>query len=253
MPTSKTSISKKDQEKNEKLKRKLSLVLIFITIIVLSFVTYYRFQNIKFPENYSELDQNFNFDELKKIITQGDIITQEKDNSIKNTFSFAEEKIKIKYPKSWQITDEETLSSLNDDSFEGKAKLLLLAYDSVFSSEGSIFLSIQEISFDEKKSFDEFLEILSKEYEKKDLSSEIEREDVSNNVIIVNSILTKGDGSVFKSKEKIISFENKMYLVDIICPNNSWNKNETLFKEIIDSVEVLFDYEIPLDDEELII
>lgn len=210
------------------MKEKKFLIIIFIFIASLSWITYWRL--VRFRENLREISPpKFEIPQLKPF-------PEEKKEKEKEYLT-PDKKLKIKYPGNWMEGGEELIRVLVPQR-EGlpEVKLLFVAYKVSLQNPIPSYLVIQEISLTQPQKIIEEIKKVS------DLQIEIFEIEKKENEILFEVIYKKKEAPFsLRSREKIISFPEKSYLIGVFTVLENWGNLSTDLEFIFNSIEIIED------------
>jgi hypothetical protein len=199
------------------------LVLIILSILLLSYFTYWQFK--KMAESLPKIK----IPEVE--IPKPESMFQQK-TEVKEFIS-PDGKLKFKYSSDWTEMPKESWQ----EAISAEAKILFFA--NKFKIEKAAFASlvVQELSW--KKDVREIIEEMGKEAKEKSGEMEILNLEIKDKGADLKARYKKEGGLNFISREKIILGEEKVYLISIFSLERFWPEFEIEADEILNSVEIL--------------
>ncbi len=213
------------------MKDKKIIFILFIFIILLSFIAVRQFNN------FEELSNKISPPNFKIEIPKLEFYPKSEKTDEKQEFISKDGKIKITYPADWKET--ENLDVLNKEIMQ-EGEILFFAQKLDLEKTLSAFLIIQKINLEKEKKLEEIIDMLKAEEKEKGIDMEIIGEENKENEAILDLDYKKADKILFYSKEKIIIDRDKLYLIDVAAPEKDWPEIKDEAKEIIDSVQFAF-------------
>lgn len=201
------------------------LIIIFLLIVLFGWLAWWRF--FSFQKALKEVSlPAFEMPQLE-------LLPEEKDLGEKEYFT-PDRKLKIKYPGSWTKAGDEFLRVFNQGRDElAEAKTLFVAYKTSWKNPFPSYLVCQEISLtDPEKIMEEI---------KKGSQAEIEIfviEKKEEEILFEAVYKKEGSYLSLRSREKIISFPEKSYLVSVFTVAENWEKISSDVQFIFDSIKI---------------
>lgn len=200
-----------------------TIILLFLFIIILSFLTYQNFT--KFQKSAQEVSlPEFKTPEPEEFLPEKE---GEKE------FLTPDGKIKIKYPASWVEMGNEFIQTLNQGREEmAEEKIIFAASKATLKNVIPSYLFITEASLNNPENvFEKIKETNQAEIKILEIAK-TEKE------ILFEATYTKEESSLYlRSKEKIISFPKKSYLISVFTTAENWEKITDDISFIFDSIE----------------
>jgi len=199
------------------------LVLMILSILFLSFFTYWQFKR---------LSKAIPKIEIPKIeIPKPESFFQQKTET--KEFVSPDGKLKFKYSSDWMEMPKES----GEKTINPEAKALFFA--TKFKMEKAAFasLGVQELSG--KRDIGEIIKEMEKETKEKGGEMQILNSEIKAKEAYLKTRYKKEGEQNFISKEKIILGEEKVYLISIFSFERFWPGFEGESEEILNSVEII--------------
>ncbi|UZE93375.1 MAG: hypothetical protein IB617_00905 [Candidatus Nealsonbacteria bacterium] len=209
-----------------------TLILIILFILLLSFITWKRFETLQEP--FSLYETNFPKFEMPKFES---FFSQEDKGS--EEFVSPDGKLKLKYSSNWIKMEEESLETFNKEIAREGAKNLFFAQKSKIEENALAILIVQELTLEKEISLEEIIEEMKEKTKEKDGEMEIEKSEFDDKIAYLEVKYKRDETPIFYSKEKIILEEDKAYLIIFLNSNNNWSGFEEEINEIFNSIQII--------------
>lgn len=224
---------------------KLSLIIIFITIFILGFVSVHRarifekgFSEIKMPEFEMPEIEMPEIELPNETLLENVIPPEQKGNQEYNIFTSPDQRLKLKHPTNWIEIDEKFLKQIKEETSEG-IEVLLFVQKTDLRKGASIALIVQKIETEKQTTFEDVIEKIKTDIQNRGVEIEIIKTEKIENQKIRFDAKYKEDQISFFSRNKIILFEDAAYLIILLAPEEQWLMFEKEAEKILDSVQVL--------------
>jgi len=202
------------------------LILIFVFILGLSFITYWQFKGLQKPLTKVELPK-FKMPEISTELWLGE------KEGLKEWIS-PDGKLKMKYPAYWIEMEESSLKNFFQP-VEG-AEILLFAYRFKLENlTNLVFLVIQKLN--SEKNLEKIIEEIKGTAKEKGI--EIINLKIEENRVELETEYQSKTGDIFYSKEKLILAGENLYLISVFSPKKNWTQIEGEANEILSSIQLV--------------
>jgi hypothetical protein len=216
----------------ENMKKKFFLLpIIAICILFLIVVTYRRARN--WQRDFEELalqektkTEWFKTPDINFPPDQGEITLKE--------FVSDDERLKVDYFSDWEEIQEGELESLSSSILQERVKFIFLARKLDIESSSLSFFMVQEI----ERENESLSEIIGKMEEAQEEMEIIESEISEEEALIEVRYKRQGQPS-FRSKERLILDEEKIYLIAVFVFERDWEKLRAEANKIIASAQLI--------------
>lgn len=208
----------------------IPLLIIFIMIAGLSFVTYWRFKD--FQKSFEEINlPEFKMPEISSDFWFG-------GEQEPKEFTTPDNKLKIKYRSYWVEMGEESLKSYFSGITETeKAKTLLFAMRFNIKNPVLAFLVVQELNLE--RNLEKAVQAMAESVKEKGGEMKIFNLNIEGGQADVEAEYQSKDQGVFYSKERLILTEGGFYAVSVFSQKGNWGQIEAEAEEIFGSIELL--------------
>ena len=204
------------------------LFLSLLSAVILGFTTSWYFKKLLKPLSTADLPE-FEMPELDPFSFQ-----ETKDYT---EFISPDGKMKLKYPSHWIKMTPDTLRKINQALVSERAESLLFVQGIKIETGGFIFLIVQKLILEEEKTLEEIIETIEEEAVEQGSEIKISNLKIEDKVAYFEGKFE--EDPPFYLKEKIVSLENKAYLISLFNFKNDWSEFEKELDEILGSVQVV--------------
>ncbi|XOA42701.1 MAG: hypothetical protein ACKKMO_02725 [Candidatus Nealsonbacteria bacterium] len=209
-----------------------TLILIILFILLLSFITWKRFETLQKPFSLYETKlPKFEMPKFESFFSQEDNGSEE--------FVSPDGKLKLKYPSNWIKMEKESLETFNKEIAREGAKNLFFAQKFKIKENTLAILIVQELTLEKETSLEEIIEEMKEKTKEKDGEMEIEKSEFDDKIVYLEVKYKRDETPILYSKEKIILEEDKAYLITFLNPNNNWSGFEEEINEIFNSIQII--------------
>ena len=205
------------------------LILIFLSILFLSFAVYWQFKSFQKALTGVELPR-FEMPTIEFFPAETDKISKE--------FISPDWKLKLKYSSDWQEMPKEALEGFNQAMVKEGTEILLLAQKIELEKGTSASLVVQEFPLQEGENLEKIIEEIKENFKEGGVEIEILKLEIKNGEALLEARGGEKGLPAFYFKEKIILLEDKAYLIAFLTLEKDWPEFENEANEILDSVQI---------------
>jgi hypothetical protein len=221
----------KSELKDMKLKKSLLIIIIFC-IAFLSFFTFWNAR--RWQKEFKELSSRGGF--FSEIFKGQDLnlMFEEEGETVVEEFITDDGKFKINYPSSFQKAHKSEVESLTNSFLQGRATFVFFARKVDMRNASICFLFAQEI---EKAGED--LSAIVEQLKLDEEGTEIIKLEIDEEEALIELRSWQENQPSFRSKQRMISKEEKIYSVSVLSFESNWNSFEKEANEILDSAQIV--------------
>ncbi len=216
-----------------KISDKTYILILIIIILVLSLITYGRFEKFRLVLPETELPRV----EMPKI-EPGWEDTLFPESEGKQDWASPDGKLKLTYPASWQEMGQDVLKHSDESGIIlMESEVLLFAHRFKLQEQAFALLMVSQASAE--KNLEEILEEMEQSIKEEEGEIEIIILEIEDGIARLEMISKYANQINFYSKGKIIFAQEKTYLIFLASPQKDWPQFEEEAREIFDSIRLL--------------
>lgn len=218
--------------------RNFIIAVLLISIISLSGLAYFQFQNFK------KSTESFRLPEFKIEMPELKLFPREEEATEKE-FVSQDGKLRFSYPSSWLKVEALTkntdfLARLNEQLVSEETEILFFAHKIDVEESSFAFMIAQkrELAKNEKN-LEEIIQMLVEETEDEETSIEITAKETSDNEALLEIDYERTGGVLYRSIKKIILSKDVVYAIEIFSFKDGWQKVKQEAKKILNSAQLV--------------